>query len=232
MGLFGLLRKSPKQQEEEASRRQAATEDLEIYQGMRVEVHSKDGRMFLAGRLTALRGDRAQLEPFADGSLMTEGDAPVPVTIRGFSSLENKAVLMEGTIRMGPNKIRYLEHISLVKMGNDRAFFRLDADVEGTIMPLKQITGTEQERCRVINVSVGGACIGSQVRRNVGNKFLLWVRLLPRQPVFEMRCQIVRIIERRHNYYEYGCKFLDLSEAEENRILQAVFELQRQKRQS
>ena len=91
MGLFGLFGKSPKQREEEASMRRAEAEDLEIYSGMRVEVTSNDGRIFLAAKLTSLRGDRAQLLPLTEGNLLTRTEEPIPVMIRGFSSRENKA---------------------------------------------------------------------------------------------------------------------------------------------
>lgn len=101
MGLFGLFRKSPKQREEEESQRRAQTEDLEIYSGMRVEVTSDDGRMFLVARLTGLRGDRAQLKPATEGSLLTTLEEPVLVTLRGYSSKENKAVIMKCTVRSG-----------------------------------------------------------------------------------------------------------------------------------
>ena len=60
MKLFGFFR-SPKEREAEESERRAQEEDLEIYSGMRVEVTSNDGRMFLVAKLIGLRGDRAQL---------------------------------------------------------------------------------------------------------------------------------------------------------------------------
>ena len=65
MGLFDAFRKSPKERQAEEARKRAAREDLDVYSGMRVEVTSGDGRIFLVARLSDLRGDRAQLEPGA-----------------------------------------------------------------------------------------------------------------------------------------------------------------------
>ena len=230
MGLFGLFGKSPEQREEEASMRRAEAEDLEIYSGMRVEVTSNDGRIFLAAKLTSLRGDRAQLLPLTEGNLLTRTEEPIPVMIRGFSSRENKAVLMEASVRLSPNKAWQVEHITLVKRGNDRAFFRMDTNVTATITPMIRFGGAG-ERCKLVNVSVGGVCLGCQARHNIGDKFRLEARLLPVQAPLDLGCQILRILERKHDYFEYGCRFLDLSEADENRILQIIFGLQRKKRQ-
>lgn len=229
MGLFDLFRKSPKQREEEESRRLAQLEDLEIYSGMRVEVTSDDGRMFLVARLVGLRGDRAQLKPSTDGNLLTKLEEPVAVTLRGYSSKENKAVVIEGTLRPGPNNTWQAEHLVLVKRSNDRAFFRMDTNLMGSITAMGRL-GAAAEDCRVLNVSVGGVCIGSTVRHNIGDKFLLRVRLLPNTEANLLMCQIIRIIERRYGSFEYGCRFLELSEPEEEKILQIIFEMQRQAR--
>lgn len=229
MGLFGLFRKSPKQREEEESQRRAQTEDLEIYSGMRVEVTSDDGRMFLVARLTGLRGDRAQLKPATEGSLLTTLEEPVLVTLRGYSSKENKAVIMKCTVRSGGKNLWQAEHLTLIKRVNDRAFFRLETSLPGKLAPLGQLNRSAEE-CRLLNISVGGTCISTGIRHNIGDKFLLWSKLTPDSEPIQVVCQIVRINERRYGSFEYGCRFLNLSEAEEERVLQIIFDMQRQGR--
>lgn len=229
MGLFGLFGRSPKQREEEESQRRAKEEDLEIYSGMRVEVSSDDGRMFLVARLTGLRGDRAQLRPATDGSLLTTLEDPVLVTLRGYSSKENKAVILKCTVRSGSKDMWLAEHLTLIKRSNDRAFFRLGINLTGKLVIMGKQDAAAEE-CRLLNISVGGVCIGSGLRHNIGDKFLLWVKLTPNSDPLQMVCQILRIIERRYGSFEYGCRFLGLSEADEERILQVIFDMQRQGR--
>ena len=55
MGLFDAFRKSPKERRAEQAHRRAMREDLEVYSGMRVEVTSGDGRVFLVAKLLELR---------------------------------------------------------------------------------------------------------------------------------------------------------------------------------
>lgn len=229
MGLFGLFGKSPKQREEEESQRRAKIEDLEIYSGMRVEVTSDDGRMFLVARLTGLRGDRAQLRPATEGSSLIALEQPVPVNLRGYSSKENKAVIMKCTARSGGNNIWLAEHLSLIKRSNDRAFFRMGISIPGRLALMGK-PDAQAEDCRLLNISVGGACVSTGLRHNVGDKFLLQTKLTPNSEPLQVVSQIVRINERRYGSFEYGCRFLNLSDGEEERILQVIFDMQRQGR--
>ena len=203
----------------------ARNEDLEIYTGMRVEVTTDDGRMFLTAELTDLRGDRAQLKPHMDGSLLTKRDGPVPVTIRGFSSKENHVVVMKARVRLSPSGNWQVERIALVKRGDNRASVRVDVDLDGFL----SFDGL-QAPCRVVNMSTGGVCIGTPVRHNVGEKLTLWLTLPVRSGTLTLPFQIVRINERRHGYFEYGCKFLALSEGQEERLTRSIFELHGQKK--
>lgn len=222
MGLFGLFGKGGKQNKEA----ELQDEDLDIYSGMRVEVVSDDKKMFLVGTLIGLRGDRAQIRPSGDGSLLDRSEGERTVTLRGYSSKENKAVVMGATIRPGPSNMWQVEHLSLVKRSNDRAYFRVDTNVNASISPVKRL-GAASEGCRLVNISVGGVCLSSEIRHNIGDKFLLKVKLLQGKEPFLMMCQILRIIERRHGYFEYGCRFLEMSGTDEERILQTIFEMQR-----
>lgn len=218
--MFDFFGKSSKQRERERAEELARNEDLEIYSGMRVEVTTDDGRMFLAAELTELRGDRARLIPRMDGSLLIKGDGPVPVTIRGFSSKENRAVVMKARIRLSPSGSWQAERIALVKRGDYRASVRVDVDMDGFL----SYEGL-QEPCQVINMSTGGVCIGTPARHNVGEKLDLWLTLPVQSGTLTLPFQILRINEHHHGHFEYGCKFLAMSDTQEERLTRAIFEL-------
>lgn len=220
VGLFDFLGKSAKQREQERVEELARNEDLEVYSGMRVEVSSDDSRMFLSADLTDLRGDRAQLKPRMDGSLLTKDDGPVPVTIRGFSSRENRAVVMKARVRLSPSGSWQVERLALVKRGDSRATVRVEVDMDGFL----SFDGL-QEPCHVLNMSSGGVCIGTPARHNVGEKLSLWLTLPVESGSLTLPFQILRINERRHGYFEYGCKFLTMSESQEERLIRSIFEL-------
>lgn len=230
MGLLQLFKrfgKSGRAHETEEDQRKTLAEDLELYSGMRVEVSSEDKQVFLVASLVDLWGDQARLKPLNENGLLTE--EPVPVSIRGYSSLDRKAVLIEGTIRPGASGLLEAENLVLIKRSNDRAFFRVGTNIEAYITPMGSFSA-EEETCKVLNISVGGVCLGSKGQHNVGDKFIMRVKLLKELEPSLMFCQVLRILERKEDYFEYGCQFLRLTASDEERILQIIFDLQRKQR--
>ncbi len=224
MGLFDAFRKSPKERQAEEAHRRAMREDLEVYSGMRVEVTSGDGRVFVVARLLELRGDRAQLETGANGSLMTRTDEPMQVTLRGYSSKEGRAVSLEGVIRMGAGKLWQVEHLALVERDDQRANIRVETDFDGEFVLLGR-PSVPEERCKIKNMGMGGICLSSQARRDVGDRIVLWVEGLLELDDVQLPCQILRIDDRKPGYFEYGCRFLSLDEELERRLFRAVYAL-------
>ena len=149
----------------------------------------------------------------------------IHVRIRGYSDHERKAVYMEGLITPGDKRIWNVEDLKVAHIGNDRAFFRLDTDIEAVVTTFGGFSAGE-ETCRMLNISVGGARILSEQKYNEGDKFLLKVKLLEDRPMSVMLCEVLRIIEREDSKYEYGCRFLELNEEDQEKITQNIFAAQ------
>lgn len=149
----------------------------------------------------------------------------IHVRIRGYSDHERKAVYMEGLITPGEKRIWNVEDLKVAHIGNDRAFFRLDTDIEAVVTTFGGFSAGE-ETCRMLNISVGGARILSEQKYNEGDKFLLKVKLLEDRPMSVMFCEVLRIIEREDSKYEYGCRFLELNEEDQEKITQNIFAAQ------
>ncbi len=233
MGLFDLFRRLAQEERGEPERPAEKPEDdeLEIYSGMRVEVTSLQGQMLFVAKLTSLRGNTAQLNQYSEAELVQEADdaEPVRVCIRGYNDHERKAVYMEGSISPMPQRRWKVEDLVVARIGNDRAFFRLDTNLEATITSFTGLNAGEKPG-RLLNISVGGACIASMNQYHEGDKFLLKVQLLEDRELSVMYCQVLRVIDRGEGKFEYGCCFLELSEADQDRITQNIFAAQRQQR--
>ena len=122
-----------------------------------------------------------------------------------------------------------MEELTVVRVGNDRAFFRLETNLEATATTFSGL-GMGERPCKLLNISVGGASISSEHRYHEGDKFLLKVRLLEDRPESAMFAQVVRVIEKDGGRFEYGCRFIELTEPDQERITQNIFAVQRQKR--
>ena len=230
MGLFDLFGKKEKVQPPQEDRGMDEAEEFHIYSGMRVEVTTEAGQILFVAKLLGLRGDKAELHQYSESELLQDAGS-IRARIRGYSDHERRAVYMEGVITPGPKHIWQVEELTVVRIGNDRAFFRLDTDLPATVTMFSGLAIGERP-CRLLNVSIGGAGISSEHRYHEGDKFLLKVRLLEDRPESAMFCQVLRVIPREQGRTEYGCRFLELKEADEDKITQIIFDMQRKKRSS
>lgn len=226
MGIFHLFGRKAK--EAPAPQAGEAQEELEIYSGMRVEVTTMEGRLLFVAKLLGLHDDKAELHQYSESDKFQEGES-IHVRIRGYSDHDRKAVYMEGRISPMPHHIWQVEELTVARIDNDRAFFRLDTNLDATVTTFSGLNIGEKP-CKLLNISVGGACIGSEYVHHKGDKFLLKVKLLEDRPASAMFCQVLRVIERGESNYEYGCQFLELTEEDEGKITQNIFAAQRKNR--
>lgn len=223
MGLFDLFRKKE-------SVKEAPVEEPKpvVYSGMRVEVTTFDGNILFASKLMDYRGSQAKLYQYSEITVAV-GEEPVKVQIRGYNDKSRKAVYMEGVISPLPKHVWQVEELVVAREGNDRAFFRLDLDLDATVTTFGGF-GSGEYRCRLVNISVGGACIKSDHLHHEGDRFLLKVKLMEDRDISTMFCEVVRVTVKGEGSYEYGCRFLELTENDEERITQNIFAFQRMKR--
>lgn len=94
----------------------------------------------------------AELHQYSETDIPQDAE-PMRVRIRGYHDHERKAVYMEGTISPRPAHIWQVEELEVARIGNDRAFFRLDTDIEATATTFGGI-GAGEKPCRLRNISV------------------------------------------------------------------------------
>lgn len=231
MGLFDNFKK--KTPPPPPPRPAQETEDVSVYSHMRVEVTTKDGQMLFVAKLMYPQGHTAELHQYSEAEVpLLEGcteEKALPVHIRGYHDRFQKAVYMEGFISPMPKHVWLVSHLYVVRVGNDRAFFRLDTDLDASITKFSGRNAGEFP-CRLLNISVGGACIASEQRYWEGDKLLLTVKLLEDRDSSIMYCQVLRVIENEDAPFEYGCRFLELNEADQDKITENIFAAQRKSR--
>lgn len=228
MKLFDIWRKRAEETPAQKNEKAAEEESLDIYSGMRVEVTTDAGQILFVAKLMGLHGKKAELHQYSESEIVKDVET-IHARIRGYSDYERKAVYMEGIITPGPKHIWQVEELTIVRVGNDRAFFRLTTNLDATATMFSGLAMGEKP-CKLLNISVGGASVSSEYRYHEGDKFLLKVRLLEDRPESAMFSQIVRVVEKDEGKFEYGCRFLELTEANQEQITRNIFAAQRQKR--
>jgi hypothetical protein len=228
MKLFDIWRKRAEETPAQKNEKAAEEESLDIYSGMRVEVTTDAGQILFVAKLMGLHGKKAELHQYSESEIVKDVET-IHARIRGYSDYERKAVYMEGIITPGPKHIWQVEELTIVRVGNDRAFFRLTTNLDATATMFSGLAMGEKP-CKLLNISVGGASVSSEYRYHEGDKFLLKVRLLEDRPESAMFSQIVRVVEKDEGKFEYGCRFLELTEVDQEQITRNIFAAQRQKR--
>lgn len=228
MKLFDIWRKRAEETPAQKNEKAAEEESLDIYSGMRVEVTTDAGQILFVAKLMGLHGKKAELHQYSECEIVKDVET-IHARIRGYSDYERKAVYMEGIITPGPKHIWQVEELTIVRVGNDRAFFRLTTNLDATATMFSGLAMGEKP-CKLLNISVGGAGVSSEYRYHEGDKFLLKVRLLEDRPESAMFSQIVRVVEKDEGKFEYGCRFLELTEVDQEQIARNIFAAQRQKR--
>ena len=239
MGLFDFLSRSGKNKPAPAPARVS----LEEYSGMRVEVLSPEHALYFLARLR-VAGSAVELERVSESALSEpeeqteDGEAdeaseaaeepkPLPVLLRGFEERTRLAVHMEGDMTHISGSLWRVTGLRVQGKDNDRAFFRQDVGTAGEVMLVgKPGASPDIQKCRVVNISAGGACVRTAERYELGDKLLLRSRLLPDSELKPLFCTVRRVTERKGGEVEYGCQFSGLDGALEDEIAKAILKLQ------
>ncbi len=223
MGLFDRLKKGAAPASPEPEPPQPSWD--EVYSGMRVEATTLDGqRLLFAAKMQNIRDNTAELYQYTE-PIQPEPEEPIRARIRGYNDRTGKAVYMEGTISPGAKHIWKVEELALIRTGKDRAFYRLDTNLDATATSFQGFNAGEKP-CKLLNISVGGACVGSTERYREHDKFLLKVQLLEDRELSVLLCQVLRVVEKENGKFEYGCRFLGMNENSEAKISQNIFAAQ------
>lgn len=225
MGLFGLFGKKTRAEAAPAEPEPAYLED---YAGMQAEVTDLEGRSLFAAKLLGVEEDHGSLHLLGDAAFYRDTEEPLPVRLRGYSDRRSKAAYLEGEIRPTEDTgIWRVEKLTLSKLENDRSYFRMDVAMDASLTPVGR-PGAAAEPCQLVDLSIGGVRIASPHQFQTGERLLISVTLTPDGPPSTMLCQILRVVGQEADY-EYGCRFLELNEADEDRIVQIIFDLQRKR---
>ena len=114
-----------------------------------------------------------------------------------------------------------------------RAFFRqsisIDIEARCSRRAVRSGRAGAQFPCNVLDISAGGILISCPEIFVEGDRLLVdEAPLITGAPAFSFNCQIRRASEWRKGVNRYGCQFESLSPRDQDRLLQAIFTIQRQ----
>lgn len=147
----------------------------------------------------------------------------------GYGSRQAKEAPIEGEIASERDFFWRREDLKLVRVKNDRAFFRLETNLKAQVLHMERF-GAGEIPARVLSISAGGMKIGTTCQCCLGDKLLLKVRLLAEEEIWNLFCQVVRIEEHGVAGFAYGCRLIELTEEEQARLTESISRLEYQLR--
>ena len=201
----------------------------ELYNGMRVEVLTPDNHLLFVGRLKIfgagvleVRSETVRQLPLA---LYKQ-----EVKLRGFQR-NSQAFTLNGAICRSTAEFWHIEDLKFLQSRDSRSFYRQDTDMSAKIVVNARYGDSGRPECKILDISGGGVRIASKHEMKSGDTFVLEAPLVPDDDIFSITCEILRAVPRRRDF-EYGCEFRSIPQKDQERLLQAIFSIQRKMLQS
>ncbi len=215
---------------EEQAMQANADNDFGLRPGMTVEVLTMENRLTFVGRVERVRNGAVTIRE-AKGDQLPPVLYNKEIKLRFFREPHN--FVLHGKICGSTNLIWKLDRLESKFSKEQRAFFRQRISPNTAASCAKRAVngrpGTKPAPCHVMDISAGGILLTSAETYEVGDRLsVTGIRLARGVDPFSFNCQIRRAGERDMGIVRYGCQFEAISPKEQDRLLRAIFIVQRE----
>lgn len=214
----------------------------ELKVGMRLEMLSENQTPLFKGVISK-KDDECIWVSHAEGSEVPPVVYNSRVRLKGYKKDDNILILC-GTVLGSTPLFWKIGQISEFSIFNKRENYRHPVAIVTTARRLPNRPGEEPEeeteeeteeecvavgteQCAVVNISIGGVLFCCDHRFPVNATVQLGeIRFYPDHLPFVLRCKVLRASEQDGRYF-HGCRFIDLSGKEQERMVREIFLMQR-----
>ena len=225
MGLFSNLRgRSNNYEYGEENDANDALPDL--HNGMTVSVESAEGAELFRGRITGYtkRDTVMTLERLPMALSFRILDLGADLLLRVCDE-DMQQFIMKGTVQESTRLICRFKDIKVKPINETRDSFRLPMRTSAELFYMTDDSRSNPERCSLIDISTGGACIESEYLHAEDEVLRLKVKLEDYLPM-EFVGEIIRVVEYRPGKFRYGFLFAQLRESERTDLTRTLYNLQ------
>lgn len=203
---------------------------FDLRPGMKTEVMTPANRLLFVGKVNTIYDGAVSIRG-ADDDTLPMVLVNKPLKLRFFREQDN--LVLQGKVCGSTMKMWKVDRLENVFTQEQRAFFRqnIGVELEAQCGRRSGVSGPAKLTfpCQVLDISAGGMLISSKEEFRVGDRlYITGIPLVAGEPTFTFNCQVRRAGLWKAGVSRYGCQFESISPKEQDRLLRAIFALQRE----
>ncbi len=188
-----------------------------------VVTYADTGRPLLSGRLVSFVGGELTVERSPGQFSFDTCDTGTEVYLRGFSGAS--PFDLKGVVQVS-NRVQFrVGELQAVPHDEQRNNFRLPLSVPVSLYYQEDTRLQNPEKCRLVNISTGGACVESEFIHANGEILRLRVQIDEYAPMSFLG-QVIRVEEPKPGLFRYGFLYAQLNEQETATLTRLLYNLQ------
>ncbi len=198
----------------------AEEKKIELSPGLSVEVLNSDNKLIFLGRVSKFDGKVVEITEAA-GLQVPPVLYNTEVKLRYFLTDIRSAVLL-GQVCGSTELFWKIDRLANLFTKENRTFFRQEVSSNALVGPYRGSGGTTVP-CQIMDISGGGLCFLCEKEFQADELLMITgAQLIPGEPTFSFTCRV-----RRSDGQLHGCQFERMEEKEQDRLLGAIFAMQR-----
>jgi len=232
MGLFSSLFKGSKSEpaEEITPERERAPESKTaeppfpaLTTKMVLNVYLSDGTPLLSGKISEVSPTDLLLE-------RTPGQLSFPICEEGAETVTrglvgNTPFEIRGKVSESSRILLHLTDLKVTNLAEQRSTFRLPLSTPVTLYYEEDERMQNPEKCMLVNISIGGACVETEYAHCTGEVLRLKVKLEEYAPRVFLG-EITRVVETSPGHFRCGFLFAQLTNRESEQLTRELFNIQ------
>ncbi len=198
---------------------------LKITKGMTVNVTLSDGKPLLSGKIEECKGTSLSIERDTGQFAFNTCDIGSLVYIRGYGAEGTMPIDVKGTVELSQSIALKVKDVEVIPYDEHRSNFRLTISAPVSLYYEEDKKMQNPEKCKLVNISTGGALVESEYIHTQGEILQMKVQLEDYIPMNFM-CQILRVDEPQPGVFRYGVLFAKLDERELTNLTRVLFNIQ------
>lgn len=198
--------------------------------GAAVEVMTPENRLLFVGKIEAAQEGAVCIRDANDDMLpmvLVNKD----LKLRFFT--DQGSIVLQGKVCGSTMRMWKVDRLRSAFTQEHRAFFRQSISVEIVAQCGKRTARGGRPNalfpCQVLDISAGGMLLSCREIYAEGDLLLVEdAPLLANAPAFSFNCLVRRSGEWKKGVVRYGCQFVALTARDQDRLLQAIFAIQRE----